>query len=420
MDRIVAVVLGGGRGTRLYPLTQHRSKPAVPIGGKYRLIDIPLSNCINDGIRWILVLTQYNSESLNRHVAQTYRFDRFSEGFVSILAAEQTADSHQWFQGTADSVRQSLRHIMDLSPDLVLILSGDQLYRMNFIEFVRHFRENSSDIAIATKPVSRSDAGKMGVLKVDQNGIISCFREKPVESELDSLTSDQDGLSPDKPYLGSMGIYLFSPDVLVTLLDADPEATDFGREIIPRSIDRYKVSSYLFNGYWADIGTISNFFEANLDLASSNPEFDMYVDFSPLYTRARALPGARINRCEIDSSIICDACDLQGATIRKSIIGIRGLVGSGSLVEETVVMGADYWDGHFRDPGKSDDQLPHMGIGRDCVIRRAIIDKNARVGDGARLLNTNGALNIDGDGYYIREGIIVVPKNGVIFAGQVV
>ncbi len=420
MDRIVAVVLGGGRGTRLYPLTQHRSKPAVPIGGKYRLIDIPLSNCINDGIRWILVLTQYNSESLNRHVAQTYRFDRFSEGFVSILAAEQTAESHQWFQGTADAVRQSLRHIMDLNPDLVLILSGDQLYRMNFIDFIRHFRETSADLAIATKPVTRSEAGGLGVMKVDLKGVIRRFCEKPDEEEFDSLASEQDGLPPGKPYLGSMGIYLFSPDVLAELLDSYSDATDFGREIIPGSIGKYKVTSYLFDGYWADIGTISNFFEANLNLATQNPEFDMYVDFSPLFTRARALPGARIDQCEIESSIICDACDLRGATIRKSIIGIRGRVGPGSTVEETVVMGADYWEGHFRDPGKSDDNLPAMGVGRDCVIRRAIIDKNARIGDGARLLNCSGKDDEDGDGYFIREGIIVVPKNGVIFAGQVV
>jgi len=414
MKRIVAVILGGGSGTRLFPLTLHRSKPAVPIGGKYRLIDIPVSNCVNDGIKWIFVLTQYNSESLNRHVAQTYRFDRFSEAFVTILAAEQTPESHQWFQGTADAVRQSLRHILDLNPDLVLILSGDQLYRLNFNDFIDKFLENSSDIALATKPVSRSEAGDLGVMKVNRQGIVSEFCEKPDHDALDSLQSLQDGISDEKPYLGSMGIYLFSPSILESILREDSEATDFGREIIPHAIGKYRVYSYLFNGYWSDIGRIKQFFEANIDLASSNPLFDMYHNFSPLYTRARALPGARIDKCCIDNSIVCDASDLHGATIRRSVIGIRGHVGTGSHLEETVFMGADYWKGHFRDPGVHDSSLPAMGIGRDCVIRRSIIDKNARIGDGAKLINSKGIINCDGEGYYIRDGIIVVPKNGVI------
>jgi glucose-1-phosphate adenylyltransferase len=420
MERTVAVVLGGGRGTRLYPLTQHRSKPAVPIGGKYRLIDIPVSNCINSGIKWILVLTQYNSESLNRHVAQTYVFDRFSEGFVSILAAEQTADSHRWFQGTADAVRQNLRHIMDLSPDLVLVLSGDQLYRMDFLEFAAGFRSSGSDIAIATKPVSRREAGRLGVMKVDAGGRIVRFSEKPGEDELDSLTSEQEGLPPGRPYLGSMGIYLFSPAVLTEILDSDPDATDFGREIIPAALDGYNVTSYLFDGYWADIGTIRHFFEANLDMASADPKFDLYRNFSKLYTRARALPGARIDGCSLEHSIVCDACDLKGASISRSVIGIRGRIREGSRVEDTVMMGADYWVGHFLDHGRHDPGLPEMGIGRGCVVRRAIIDKNARIGDGVRLLNEAGVEEADGDGYFIRQGIIVVPKNGVIFPDRVV
>ena len=420
MKRTVAVILGGGRGSRLFPLTRDRSKPAVPIGGKYRLIDIPISNCINDGIRRILLLTQYNSESLNRHVAQTYRFDRFTHGFVSILAAEQTEESKEWFQGTADAVRQSLRYIRSLNPDLVLILSGDQLYRMDFQAFAEHHMRTGSEISIATKPVTTEEAPNLGIMKVGSDGIVTEFSEKPLPEELDAMTSDQSGVSDSHPFLGSMGIYLFSPEVLESVLHRDPDVTDFGREIIPDAISRHRVSSYPFHGYWSDIGTISSFFRANLDMAAADPDFDMYRSFSPLYTRARALPGARVHRCSLDNTIICDASDVKGVTFRNCIIGLRGKVGEGTVMEDCVYMGADYWDGHDLDPGNGEDDYPPLGIGRNCVIRRAIIDKNARIGDDSSLVNAGCISEYTSDLYCVRDGIIVVPKNTILKAGTVI
>lgn len=414
MKRVVSVILGGGKGTRLFPLTMHRSKPAVPIGGKYRLIDIPVSNCVNDHLRHIFVLTQYNSESLNRHVAQTYRFDRFNNGFVSILAAEQTYDNRDWFQGTADAVRKSLRHIMGLNPGLVLILSGDQLYRMDFNRFIEHHRETGAEITIATKPVDASEATSMGIMKVSEEGRIGHFHEKPDPHQLEPLKSSQEGLTEEKPYLGSMGIYLFSPDVLRGVLDANPAHTDFGHEIIPYAIGNHRVFSYPFDGYWSDIGTIASFFDANLDMASENPSFDMYRNFSPLYTRARALPGARIDNCHIRSSVICDASDLQGAEVERCIVGLRGRIRAGSVLRNCVYMGADYWEGHFRDPGLQNPDLPRLGIGHDCLVEGAIIDKNARIGDGVRIHNSQGKTEDEGEGYHIRDGIVVVHKNAVI------
>lgn len=417
MNRVVSVILGGGKGTRLFPLTMHRSKPAVPVGGKFRLIDIPVSNCVNDNLRHMFVLTQYNSESLNRHVAQTYRFDRFSNGFVSILAAEQTPDNRDWFQGTADAVRKSLRHILALNPGLVLILSGDQLYRMDFNRFIEYHRESGAEITIATKPVDSSEATAMGIMKVSGDGRIGHFHEKPDSDELEPLRSSQEGLTAERPYLGSMGIYLFNPEVLRGVLDTNEDYTDFGHEIIPYAIGNHRVFSYPFDGYWSDIGTISSFFDANLDFASASPQFDMYRNFSPLYTRARALPGARVDDCSVKSSIICDASDLHGAEIDSCIVGLRGRIRAGSSLERCVYMGADYWEGHYRDPGLHSPELPRLGIGRDCVIRRAIIDKNARIGDGVRILNSRGVAEAEGDGYHIRDGIVVVHKNAVIPEG---
>jgi glucose-1-phosphate adenylyltransferase len=419
MKRIVAVILGGGSGTRLFPLTQQRSKPAVPVGGKYRLIDIPVSNCINDGIRQILVLTQFNSESLNRHVAQTYRFDRFTDGFVSILAAEQTNENRDWFQGTADAVRKGLLHILDLHPDLVLILSGDQLYRLNLRDFEARHMDSSADITIATKPVTAEEAPGLGIMKVSSEGRIVHFHEKPSPDELDGLVSSQHGLPPDKPLLGSMGIYLFTPRVLVDLL-ADGKAKDFGKEVIPGSIGSHRVMSYMFDGYWSDIGTIKSFFEANLDLAADRPSLDLYKNYLPIYTRARALPGARIGNCTIDGAVVCEASTLSGSTIRRCVIGLRSVVRDGSTLEDVVFMGSDYWEGHFRDPAEREVGLPPLGVGRNCTIRRAIVDKNARIGDGSVLVNSGGVLEYDSPNCYIREGIIVIPKNGVIPPGTVI
>ena len=417
MSRIVAVILGGGRGSRLFPLTRDRSKPAVPIGGKYRLIDIPISNCINDRIRHILVLTQYNSESLNRHVARTYRFDRFSEGFVSILAAEQTEENREWFQGTADAVRQSLKYIRNLSPDLVLILSGDQLYRMDFNKFAEYHIRNNSDITIATKPVSADEAPLLGIMKVGGDGVVTEFCEKPSSEDLSDLISTQEGLTAEMPYLGSMGIYMFSPDILEEVLGREPDVTDFGKEIIPDSINEFNVLSYPFNGYWSDIGSISSFFRANLDMASPDPCFDMYTSFSPLFTRARALPGARLENCEVDSTIICDASDVIGVKLRNCIVGLRGKIRSGTVMENCVFMGADYWEGYYLDPRNTDKKLPPLGIGRDCLIKNAILDKNARIGDRCRLVNSAGVLEYSSDQCFIREGIIVIPKDAVLESG---
>ncbi|PIE52566.1 glucose-1-phosphate adenylyltransferase [Candidatus Fermentibacteria bacterium] len=406
---VVSVVLGGGRGTRLFPLTLHRSKPAVPIGGKYRLIDIPVSNCVNNGIRKILVLTQYNSESLNRHVGQTYRFDRFSDGFVSILAAEQTPQNMNWFQGTADAVRQCLVHILSQKPDVVLILSGDQLYRMDFRKFIEEFKDSDADISIATKPVAAQEAPGLGIMQVNTEGIVTGFTEKPSPELLSELKSDQQGVTDERPFLGSMGIYLFKPEVLKRiLLDEDKDKTDFGKEIIPGSIQRYKVTSYPFQGYWSDIGTISSFFKANIDMAKPKPDFDLYSVFTPLYTRARALPGARIRDCRLDNAIVCGASDIEGSTISNSIIGIRSYVGKGTVINDSVVMGADFWRGHNKDKGESTP----LGIGSDCEISHAILDKNVRIGNRVKLINKDNLETMDSEeqGIYIRDGIIVIPK----------
>ncbi len=420
MRRIIAVILGGGRGTRLFPLTRDRSKPAVPIGGKYRLIDIPISNCINDQIKHMLVLTQYNSESLNKHVARTYRFDRFTHGFISILAAEQTDENREWFQGTADAVRQSLKYISNYYPDLVLILSGDQLYRMDFNKFADYHENNRADITIATKPVNAAEAPSLGIMKVGSDGIITEFKEKPAEEELKGMRSTQEGTTASKPYLGSMGIYMFSPDVLKEVLKNEPDVIDFGKEIIPHSIGSYRVASYTFNGYWSDIGTIDSFFKANLDMASSNPDFDMYTSFSPLYTRARALPGARINNCTLNNTIICDASDVNGVSLNECIVGLRGKVRNGTVMERCVFMGSDYWEGYYLDPRNKHNEMLPLGIGENCVIKNAIIDKNARIGNGCRLENKEGIQEYSSDIFYIRDGIIVIPKNTILEPGFVI
>ena len=415
---VVSVILGGGRITRHFPLTLHRSKPAVPIGGKYRLIDIPVSNCVNNGIRKILVLTQYNSESLNRHVGQTYRFDRFCDGFVSILAAEQTPENNSWFQGTADAVRQGLVHILSQCPDAVLILSGDQLYRMDFSRFILDFKASGADISIATKPVTADDAPGLGIMQVNTSGVITGFVEKPAPEQLSVLESDQQGVSEERPFLGSMGIYLFKPSVLKKiLLEEEKDKTDFGKEIIPGAIERYKVTSYPFDGYWSDIGTISSFFKANIDMATENPEFDMYSNFTPLYTRARALPGARIRDCRLDNAVVCGASDIVGSSISNSIIGIRSFIGKGTSINDSVLMGADFWRGHTKDAG---EKTP-LGIGSDCEISHAILDKNVRIGNGVKLVNKDNLDTMDSDrGIYIRDGIIVIPKGVTIPDGTVV
>lgn len=403
----VAVILGGGQGTRLLPLTSERSKPAVPIAGKYRLIDVPVSNCINSGIRQIYVLTQFNSESLHRHIQGTYRFDAYSQGFVRILAAQQTPGSESWFQGTADAVRQSLRFFLEDEPDYVVILSGDQLYRMNFAEVIHQHRESGADVTICTKPVERSEAYALGIMKIDDARKIIRFVEKPGNTPaLDELRSP---VGTKESYLASMGIYVFNTAVLREMLAG--KEIDFGKHIIPASIKTHRVYSYVYEGYWKDIGTLRSFWEANLGLTEILPEFSFYDPKAPIYTVMRYLPPSKINRCDLNRCLLSEGCIVSGHRILHSVIGIRAIIGDGTVVEHSVIMGSDYYE-QQTEPG-----LPKLGIGRDCYIKNAIIDKNARIGDGVYLSPEGKKDGTTTDIYTVQDGIIVVPKNAVIPAG---
>ena len=405
---IVSVIMGGGQGKRLQPLTRDRSKPAVPIGGKYRLVDIPISNCINSGLRKIYLLTQFNSVSLHQHVQATYRFDQFNSGYVRILAAQQTPSSELWFQGTADAVRQSFRYFMDEEPDLILILSGDQLYRMNFADVLHQHIEKGADVTICTKPVERREAGPLGIMQVDAQKRITRFVEKPGNTPaLDELRAP---LYQQERYLASMGIYLFNRKVLANLLDND--FSDFGKNIIPASIDQFKVFSYSFEGYWRDIGTIGAFWEANLALTDRVPEFNFYDPRAPVYARMRYLPPSKINCCDLNRCLLSEGCIISGHRILHSIVGVRAVVGDGSVIEHSVLMGADYYDKGDNPPG-----VPPVGIGRDCFIKNAIIDKNARIGDGAYITPENKADGTATDLYTVQDGVIVIPKNTIIPPG---
>ena len=417
MYDVVTIVLGGGRGTRLFPLTHHRSKPAVPIGGKYRLIDIALSNCLHAGLRRIFVLTQFNSASLNRHVAQAYRMDHFSTGFVEVLAAEQTPEGEHWFQGTADAVRRAARHFRDVDADHYLILAGDHVYRMDFAELIEAHVDRKADITIAAQPVTPADASQMGIFRFDANGRVAGFEEKPSPERLVEMGSSAPAGSPiasldaEKPFVASMGIYVFARDVLYEVLSRD-QAVDFGREIIPHALRTHAVHPYLYRGYWADVGTVRSFYEVNLMLTRRGAPFGFFHPTRPIYTRPRFLPAARIHACQIDEALVAEGAYLDSCQIRSSIIGIRASVNRGAEVTRSIVLGADYYDEH---PG----ELP-LGIGRDAVLDRVIVDKNARIGDGARLVNERCITDADGDGYYIRSGIIIVPKGGVVKPGTVV
>jgi glucose-1-phosphate adenylyltransferase len=421
MEEVTAVVLGGGRGMRLFPLTKNRSKPAVPIAGDYRLIDVTVSNCINSEIKRIYILTQFNSASLNQHVSRTYRFDSFSDGFVEILAAEQTPTSSDWFQGTADAVRQALPHLTDHPCRDVLILSGDHLYRMDFRDFVEWHQESGADITIAVKPVPASRGRELGILKADPDGRITEFREKPKGAAIRKMSTDTRALGltvPDgkrRPYLGSMGIYLFKFDVLTGALKNNPRVIDFAKELIPGALSSLTVKAYVYDGYWEDIGTIATFYRAHMDLVSPLPKFNMYDANFPLYTHPRFLSGSKVNRGTVESSILCAGGIIDNATIRRSIIGLRARIGKGTLIEDSLIMGADYYE-HFERCGQ---KLPAVGIGPRCVIRRAIIDKNVRMGKGVVLENAKRLKTYDHpEGlYYIRDGIIVVPKGAAIRDG---
>jgi glucose-1-phosphate adenylyltransferase len=408
--KTVGLILGGGSGTRLQPLTLDRAKPAVPIAGKYRLVDIPISNCINGGIRSIYLLTQFNSVSLHRHIQSTYNFDQFSQGFVRMLAAEQTPTSTGWFQGTADAVRQSMKHFMYGNPDLVVILSGDQLYRMDFAAVIDEHLQRGADVTICTKPVPRNEASSFGIMHVDEKSQIIEFAEKPSDPEvLDSLRAP---MYETELYLASMGIYIFDANVLVGLLTGN-DHSDFGKHIIPQAIHEHKVYSHIFEGYWKDVGTIGMFHDANLALTDLVPEFTFYDDDAPIYTHMRYLPPSKINCCDLNRCLLAEGCIVSGHRILRSVIGLRAVIGEGSVIEHSVIMGADY----FENDRDSMDGRIRLGIGRDCYVKNAIIDKNVRIGDSVYISPDGKPEGEKTDLYIIRDGIIVIPKQTVIPSG---
>ncbi|HEY5619598.1 MAG TPA: glucose-1-phosphate adenylyltransferase [Vicinamibacterales bacterium] len=416
----LAIILGGGQGTRLFPLTATRSKPAVPIGGKYRLIDVPVSRCLHAEIRRIFVLTQFNSASLNRHINNTYRLDRFSGGFVEILAAEQTPDNPHWYQGTADAVRQAVRHITQHEADYYLILAGDHLYRMDYSELVQTHKDTGADITIAAQPVDPETATQMGIFTFDVAGQIVAFEEKP---HADRLRDIGRSIPPnatfarhndEQPFMASMGIYVFTRRVILELLKREP-GHDFGREVIPATLTEYRVKPYLYRGYWADVGTIESFYEANVMLGRAAAPFRFWDPTYPIYTHLRHLPGSRLTDCVVRSSIVVDGCYLDRCHIDETVVGLRSHIRSGARVTRSVLLGADFYEDAEPPPG-----VPKLGICQDVTLDRVIVDKNARIGAGARLVNERGIEHADGDGFYIRGGIIVVPKGGVIAPGTVV
>ncbi len=421
-ENVLAVILGGGAGSRLFPLTRDRSKPAVPLGGKYRLIDVPISNCINSNISQMFVLTQYNSASLNRHISQTYRFSNFSTGFAEILAAEQRKDSPGWFQGTADAVRQIMPHLRDWRVKTLLILSGDHLYRMDYRKFLERHYETNADVTISVIPANPSDAESFGLLKTNPDGKIVEFKEKPKGDELLSMMVDTTsfGLSSEeaerRPFLASMGIYVFNYEKLVELLNEDESRFDFGGEIIPAAIEKLNVQAHLFNDYWEDIGTIRAFYEANLDLAAPLPKFNFFDTTAPIYSRSRYLPPSKLQNCDIDRSLVSEGCIVNGVYARNSILGLRSRIETGVRIEDSIIMGSDIFESIEELRGNLDSEMPHIGIGKNTVIRKAIVDKNVRIGQDVKLLNVRGVENEDcpKGSYYIREGIIIVPKGAYI------
>lgn len=426
-ERTIAIVLGGGKGTRLYPLTMDRAKPAVPFAGKYRLVDIPISNCINSGIRQIYILTQFNSASLHNHISNTYIFDTFSNGFVEILAAEQTNQTDTWYQGTADAVRKNLKHFHDQNADYYIILSGDQLYRMDLKDMLDRHVSSGAELTIAAKPISREQATGLGIIGCDNDGIITKFYEKPAPdldiSEYkvsDSFMQASLGKPVDasNEYLASMGIYIFNAKSMEEVLNNDK--TDFGKEIIPDVIKQRKVASYLFDGFWEDIGTIKAFYETNLDLASINPQFNFYNEMMPIYTHRRHLPATKVNFCNISSSLTSEGSIITNAYIVNSIIGVRTIIESGASLDGVYCMGASYYETEAEKADNAKKGIPNIGIGRGTIIRKAIIDQNARIGDGCRI-GIDDIPRQEGDFamYSIHDGIIVINKNAVIKNGTV-
>ena len=419
----IAVILGGGAGSRLYPLTASRSKPAVPIAGKYRLVDIPISNCINSSINRMFVLTQFNSASLNRHIKNTYHFSAFSSAFVDILAAEQTPDNPSWYQGTADAVRQSLRHIAPFESEYILILSGDQLYQMDFQAMLDKHIQVGADISIATIPVGDREAPEFGILKESSDGLVSSFIEKPKKDVLSEWTSDTGAAmkSMGRNYLASMGIYIFNRKLLFELLEVEKkDATDFGKEIIPESIIKYKVASYQYDGYWTDIGNIYSFFEANLGLTADIPDFNLFDNSKAIYTRSRMLPPAKISGTTLEKTLITEGCIINASRVENSVIGIRSRIGHGTTIVSTYMMGGDYYETLEEMRHSLERGLPKLGIGERCYIKNAIIDKNCRIGNDVRINGGHHLENTDHSLYTVKDGIVVIKKGAILPDGFVI
>ena len=410
MNDVLGVIMGGGKGSRLHPLTQLRSKPAVPIAGKYRLIDIPISNCINSGIHRVAVLTQFNSVSLHRHISQTYNFDVFHTGWVQIWAAEQTPQSADWYQGTADAVRKQLFEIQATGAEYVLILAGDHLYRMDYQEMAEFHWEKNADITVAVQPVAKDEAFRFGLLKVEADGHITSFVEKPKDPEVQRKFISRD--DPDRPFLGSMGIYMFKTSVLNDLLNYHLRSDDFGGDIIPGSIQSHEVYGFDFEGYWEDIGTIRSFYETNLKLTSTEPPFNFYDVKAPIYTHARFLPGSTVEESKLQDVLLAEGCRIRKAEITHSVIGVRSRIAEGTVIKDSIVMGADYYDTE-----KPRGNVP-IGIGKNCHIESAILDKNVRIGDGVKILPfPRDHKDVDNSLYYVRDGVVVIAKDTEIAAG---
>ena len=419
---VIAVILGGGRGTRLFPLTRDRAKPSVPIAGKFRLVDIPISNCLHSGLEKIYVLTQFNSVSLNRHIAQTYRFDTYRRGFVQILAAQQTLMGEEWYQGTADAIKHNEPYILNprFKDDYVLILAGDHLYRMDYQKMLQVHTESNAAITVSVIPVRKEDTSGLGILQADANGRIVDFVEKPqTEEELQRLRVESEvftslGIEPHgREYIASMGIYIFNREVLQEVLQ-DESNVDFGRDIIPKKIQTAPVSAYFFDGYWEDIGTIRSFYSANIALTDTAPAFNFYDEQAPIYTNRRHLPSTKVNSSSVRSSILAEGSIIDDSELDRTIVGIRSIISGGSRVYQSVLMGADYYELDASRVESEQSGIPKVGIGRNCLIQNAIIDKNARIGDNSVLVNRDGIDNYDGEDYYIRDGIVIVPKDATI------
>jgi glucose-1-phosphate adenylyltransferase len=419
----VSIILGGGAGSRLYPLTASRSKPAVPIGGKYRLVDIPISNCINSNLNRIFVLTQFNSASLNQHIKNTYHFSAFSSGFVDILAAEQTPDNPGWFQGTADAVRQSLRHLAKMDFDYVLILSGDQLYQMDFSQMIEAHKKSGAALTIATIPVGEREAPEFGILKSNHEQVITSFVEKPKKEILSDWVSDTGEAmkAQGRNYLASMGIYVFNKEILYQFLnEVHATATDFGKEIIPDSIAHYKVLSYQYDGYWTDIGNIYSFFEANIALTQDVPLFNLFDSTQTVYTRSRMLPPAKVSGTIINKAIIAEGCIIHAKEVTNSVIGIRSRIGKDTVIKNCYIMGCDYYETIDQMNQKNEKGAPILGIGERCVIEDAIVDKNCSIGNDVQIKGGAHHEKVDHPLYTIKDGIVVIKKGAFIPNGFII